>query len=369
MTRLQRSSSAVAAGSSRGKATAVEASLRSRLATTEIGEQLPSYRQLSSDFGVSQSVIDRAVVRLQAEGLIEARPKRGLFRSATTLPQVEIVYGGDHRGLAAGSFHSELLRVLVSEVACSGRSVRTHLSASGEGLKKMRTVARGKSQSSIITLALSDREAAEAHEMAAAGNPMVHLLPNLTAFPGCGVLPNDNEIVRLQVEHAFSRGHRSIGYLHRCGGDRYVRAWEARRVAFIEQSMQHNLRPDRDLLAFAGPEEEDVQRATRQVVQAGATAILLYEDTLIYSVYRELDALGCRPGEDIAVIGTNDRDWCDYVHPRLTSVHQDMPTLSRNVLRMLDEVERNEEPESTLAQPEMVVRASSDFECKGAVCA
>ncbi len=344
------------------KASAVEQSLRLRLAGIEVGQQLPSYRQLSSDFGVSQSVIDRALVRLQAEGLVEARPKRGLFRGAVTLPQVEIVYGGDPRGLAVGTFHSELLRVLVSEVACSGRSVRTHLSATGHGLRKMRDVARGKTRQSIITLALSDREAAEAHEMATS-NAMVHLLPNLTAFPGSAVLPNDTEIVRLQVEHAYDNGHRQIAYLHRCGGDRYVRAWEARRVAFLEQAMRHDLRPNRDLVAFAGTSDEQIQAATRQVVEAGATAMILFEDTLVYGVYRELAELGRQPGRDIAVIGTNDRDWCDYVYPRLTSVHQDMPALSRNVLRMLDEVERGEEPASTLAQPELTLRASSDFRC------
>lgn len=50
-----------------------------RIGQLAVGERLPSVRQLSRDAAVSKSTILTAYARLEAEGLIEARPRSGYF--------------------------------------------------------------------------------------------------------------------------------------------------------------------------------------------------------------------------------------------------------------------------------------------------
>ena len=66
--------------------TKVEIYLRELLKKCKPGDKLPSIRQLKSQFGVSQSVVDKAIMQLVIENLIVVRrpPRTIQSRAGTT---------------------------------------------------------------------------------------------------------------------------------------------------------------------------------------------------------------------------------------------------------------------------------------------
>jgi len=59
----------------------IEAKIRGWVATGELrpGDRLPSERQLAQDFGAARTTIRLVLVKLGAEGLIQAQHGRGYF--------------------------------------------------------------------------------------------------------------------------------------------------------------------------------------------------------------------------------------------------------------------------------------------------
>jgi DNA-binding FadR family transcriptional regulator len=65
-----------------GEVTArIEASLRDSITTGELkaGDRLPSERHLAEQFGAARTTVRLVLVKLSAEGLIEAQHGRGYF--------------------------------------------------------------------------------------------------------------------------------------------------------------------------------------------------------------------------------------------------------------------------------------------------
>jgi len=69
--------------SPRGTYLQVSESLRQKIKTGEIAEELPSQAALMSDFGVSRSTIERALSALKTEGVIESVQGAGWYVSGT----------------------------------------------------------------------------------------------------------------------------------------------------------------------------------------------------------------------------------------------------------------------------------------------
>jgi len=72
-------------------------------------------------------------------------------------------------------------------------------------------------------------------------------------------------------------------------------------------------------------------------------AIFCGNDDVAIAAYRALDQLCRRIPDDVAIIGFDDLDEVQYLHPPLTSVHLPVETLCANAWRML--MERLEDPD------------------------
>src|SRR3954453_17706305 len=85
--------------------------LRRRALGARAGERLPSVRELCRRHRASPLTVQRAISRLTAEGLVEARPGKGTFAAASRTP----VEGGLDWQLVAvpqGGASDPLLRLL-----------------------------------------------------------------------------------------------------------------------------------------------------------------------------------------------------------------------------------------------------------------
>ena len=95
--------------------------------------------------------------------------------------------------------------------------------------------------------------------------------------------------------------------------------------------------------------------------EAAPTAFVCASDTLAMGVLRTLAERGLHPGRDIAVVGFDDSQVAQVVHPGLTSVRQPLEEVAIAVVRALEDLlgAPPKVAEGLLLTPTLTVRGSS----------
>ena len=139
------------------------------------------------------------------------------------------------------------------------------------------------------------------------------------------VVPDDSLGQARAVDHLVAQGHRRIGYV---GIDENKVAGRLRKAAFLETCARHGLDPALcPVLSGSGLQVPDpftpLRPALQQIVGRALrpTALCLGNDVMALQAIRELETLGLRVPQDIAVIGyDNDEVICEIARPRLSTV-------------------------------------------------
>jgi DNA-binding LacI/PurR family transcriptional regulator len=120
--------------------------------------------------------------------------------------------------------------------------------------------------------------------------------------------------------------------------------------------------------------ETDLQAAVPDTLEAGrqaahrmldasrpATALVCASDTLALGVLRALHERGLRPGADVAVTGFDDSPTPALVSPGLTTLHQPIDVVGRQLIQSIDNLLAGDprDPQHVLLEPELIVRGSS----------
>ncbi len=165
------------------------------------------------------------------------------------------------------------------------------------------------------------------------------------------------------TRHLIERGHRRIAYVtvsdtlmfshHRIQG--YRRALREAGIAF-----------DSTLIVEAGMSDEEGFRAGQALLRRdpAPTAIIGATDLIALGVMGAAEASGVRVGRDLAVAGFDDISLAALAHPPLTTVRQPIYVIGQIICRMLlEQILEGEIAEShRLLRPELIVRASTDFD-------
>ena len=162
----------------------------------------------------------------------------------------------------------------------------------------------------------------------------------------------------------------------------HLAAQGCKRIAFIGARPDLRLQQDRYLGYLAGlqaaglspsPELVEVGDLTRQGgYQAGLRllvktprpdAILGINDMTALGAMRAANDLGLQIGQDIAIAGFDDIDDAQHAQPALTTLHQPVYDIARQLVQMLLDLLRDptQAPKQIMLQPELKVRASSKF--------
>jgi LacI family transcriptional regulator len=178
-----------------------------------------------------------------------------------------------------------------------------------------------------------------------------------------------------------SRQHMSVGVDHVSGGRQalaHLLAQGHRRVLFLAgptdlQQTRHRLRGAVEAIQSAGLDPVDVlqvvnltsltandgQRALADVLDsdvAAPTAVFAINDIVALGVMRELRLRGLSIPRDVAVVGYDDLYFASELMTPLSSVRQPMRQLGWAAADLLLTEHRH-----SLFEPELVVRASSDY--------
>jgi LacI family transcriptional regulator len=175
------------------------------------------------------------------------------------------------------------------------------------------------------------------------------------------VIGDDNEGVRLAVEHLAGLGHRRIAHL---GGSQALYTGWSRHQGFLDAMRSLRLDLDHDLIVFSDTfTEPEGARCCGELLdrRRDFTAIVAGNDLLALGCYDALEEHGLRCPEDVSVVGYNDMPFADRFRPPLSTVrvpHYELGgTAAELILEQLQETEAP--PRQLLLAPELVIRGST----------
>jgi LacI family transcriptional regulator len=169
------------------------------------------------------------------------------------------------------------------------------------------------------------------------------------------------------MEHLNLLGHRKIMFI----GPREDTSFKLQRLT----AYRHALQQKEHIENFVWCEENGPLCGYRAVKSASfsnarPSAIFAYNDIIALGVYRGLREIGLKIPNDVSIVGYDDLDACQLVHPPLTSVGVPLRELARIavdlLMRRINEVRNNagQTPSSRVGQkivvtPKLVVRQST----------
>ena len=171
---------------------------------------------------------------------------------------------------------------------------------------------------------------------------------------------DDAASMQLAVRHLRNLGHERIGFA--TGPLRYVPV--QRRLEGFRAAMEPDLPAGVDLDELISTTLLSVEggaAGARQLIDAGATAIIAGSDVMALGVLRAAGTAGLRVPEDLSVIGSDDVPLMGFVDPPLTTIRMDVRGMSQAaVSAVLTEVsgERGDHREYSFV-PELILRAST----------
>ncbi|MCE7000457.1 LacI family transcriptional regulator [Saccharothrix sp. S26] len=163
--------------------------------------------------------------------------------------------------------------------------------------------------------------------------------------------------IRAAVEHLVGHGHRHIAYVS--GPEDRVHTLHRRRV-FEDALAAHGLTPSHSLVSDFTAAGAAHAIGTLLTGHRRPTAVLFANDSMAVAGMSAARRLGVDVPGELSVIGHDDLPLGELVHPRLTTVRQDLVGLGRAAARVLlaalGEVEGTP---TDIRPPELVVREST----------
>jgi DNA-binding LacI/PurR family transcriptional regulator len=140
----------------------------------------------------------------------------------------------------------------------------------------------------------------------------------------------------LAVEHLVRSGRRRIATI---AGPLDMSAGVGRLGGYRRALAAAGLGPEPDLVAYGDFSEPSGYAATADLLEraggGGIDAIFAASDPMAIGALRMLASRGIKVPDDIAVIGFDDSPSAQYTSPLLTSVHQPVEAMGREMVRIL----------------------------------
>jgi LacI family transcriptional regulator len=134
-------------------------------------------------------------------------------------------------------------------------------------------------------------------------------------LPRGALRPDEPDGMRQIAEHLVEQGCRAFAYVT---GDRPA-SGQLRAEALRAEVRR---RVGRDLVASLTWDEDRRAEIARELVDAGADAVVGYDDRVAIGLLDGFRSIGVRVPEDVAVVGFDDIPFAQLVNPRLTTVRQ-----------------------------------------------
>jgi LacI family transcriptional regulator len=135
---------------------------------------------------------------------------------------------------------------------------------------------------------------------------------------------------RLAVDHLTGLGHRAVGL---AAGPRG--SWTSREIRRAATAAARSARAELTVIGPNQPTEVGGMAVADQVLAAGLTAVLAYNDLMAIGLIEGLYARGVRVPQDVSVVGIDDITLSRLTRPKLTTVATPTAAAGRAAVDML----------------------------------
>jgi LacI family transcriptional regulator, galactose operon repressor len=332
----------------------------------------PTIKEVAERAGVSPGTVSNTLNRPE-----RVNP-RTRSRVLAAIEELGFIRNGSARDLRVGRSRTVGLVVLdvgnpfftdvargVDEVVAANGSVLTLVDLANDVERQRRhldNLEEQRVQGVLITPV--DDEDPRLDELVARGVPVVLLDRRSADGRRCSVAVDDVLGGRLAAEHLVERGHRRLAFV---GGPHRIRQVADRLQGASAVLAAAGVEPLR-VVERPGLTLDDGQRAGEELAALDAasrpTAVFCANELLALGVLQALTTAGLRIPDDVAIVGYDDIAYAAAAAVPLSSVHQPRKALGETAARLLFEeirAEGNHHHRQVVFQPELVIRASSDF--------
>ncbi|HEY3414984.1 MAG TPA: GntR family transcriptional regulator [Armatimonadota bacterium] len=328
------------------------------------GDQLPSERELSARFRVSQMTMNRAIQDMVRDGILFREVGRGTFvmhqdAHAVHNGTIALVSLFSPGYIKRDPYFSEIMRGVQSAAFETGWDLLLVHEALDEG-----TSARLRSRADGFLFMIPLDEAIPAlRRMVSERVPFVSVGSSWLdeSFPA---LDTDNIMgAKLAVDHLVGLGHTRIGFV---GAPENMSNSRDRHIGFQDALAAHGIAYNPDWFipcASATAVSRDEMDALLRTMDGpeAPTAFFAAGYELAVHTIEALQNRGLSIPDDVSVVGFDDKFSAAFLHPPLTTVAQPLDAMGRRAVERLEEAVRGGTPDSPIERlpTRLVVRRST----------
>ncbi|MEV6794109.1 LacI family DNA-binding transcriptional regulator [Streptomyces sp. NPDC051320] len=268
---------------------------------------------------------------------------------------VVLAISSDDPALFANLFFAEVITGVNAVIEETDLELLLVLAASERGRARLARILQSRGADGVMLLALRENDPL-AKVAEAGGVPVVHGGRPLDRAPRWYVDADNRGGARQAVEYLISTGRRAIATVT---GPLDMHAGVSRYLGFREAVALAGLKDHR--AAHADFTEAGGAAATARLLDEhpDLDAVFVASDAMAAGALRVLRERGHAVPEDVAVVGFNDVLTARHTQPALTTIHQPIVALGREMTRMLVRVLGGEEPTPLILPTDLVIRGSA----------
>jgi DNA-binding LacI/PurR family transcriptional regulator len=330
------------------------------------GDRLPSIQELCTLFSVSHATVRAALNLLTQEGVVESRPRQGIFVSQAKVARnsaqrenvIALLLSGDECAYEAG-----IIRGVMEQSLKGGYQVIVASNNSDVQIEAQQLEELSQQVSGVIVFPThASGNYASYARLLEQGIPWVFIDRGVTGL-AASLVATDNEYGGyLATRHLLEKGYRNIYAISGKPVSSIQERIQGVRRAFKEWGLPYS--PDR---VRSSPHYvhtvgyQLTQEILRERHNDEPLAIFVLDETLALPCYAALKEANRRIPEDVAVISYDDMN-ARFFDPPLSSIRQDPHRMGGEATKMLIDLIRTHKtvlPELRL-KPQLIVRNSTD---------
>lgn len=324
----------------------------------DIGQRLPPEREVAAKLNVNMATVRRAFKVLVLAGIVEKRLGAGTYLRSTPgasweSSPVNLVLDVGHNNYVANAIRRPLAGI-AQRHGRTCRVVTTDQESLEEHLNSFVTLG----QPTILAMA---RDIPLLKPLAEAPGLFVSMAAQVQGGLIPCVVGDDNQLLRIIMEHLHQLGHRRIAYLFRQGGLAEIqqRAWK--RLSGEDYCAELSLALPQPYIDV----EQDIRDGYAAVEDAFRshpfTALICSSDPLMYGARAALRTVGAEIPRQVSLVSIGNSPLAEFAAPPVTSCVCQLSSHLEKCFQLLEHNHRHPEMawKHVLIPPTLIVREST----------